>query len=183
MDEARWYVVHTYSGYENKVKTNIEMAIKNRNLQEQILEVRVPTHESKELRTKKTKAGEEQVWTSVERKLFPGYVLVNMVLTNETWFVVRNIRGVTGFVGPESKPTPLSELEMFNLGIQSSNMDVDVESEIKVGDTVRLISSMWNQDTAQVTAVNARKRTITITMETMGQQVPVELSFSEVRKM
>ena len=107
MEEARWYVVHTYSGYENKVKANIEKAIENRHLENQILEVRVPIQEVRELRTRQTKEGEEKVWKDVQKKMFPGYVLLHMIMNNDTWFVVRNTRGVTGFVGPGSQPLPL----------------------------------------------------------------------------
>ena len=110
MAEANWYVAHTYSGYENKVKANIEKTIENRHLEDQILEVRVPMQDVTEL-----KNGAQKL---VSRKMFPGYVLINMVMNDDTWYVVRNTRGVTGFVGPGSKPVPLSEEEIGMLGIQ-----------------------------------------------------------------
>ena len=109
MSEANWYVVHTYSGYENKVKANIEKTIENRHLEDQILEVRVPMQDVVEMRNGAKK--------QVSKKLFPGYVLINMVMNDDTWYVVRNTRGVTGFVGPGSKPVPLTEAEMLPLGI------------------------------------------------------------------
>ena len=111
MSEAKWYVVHTYSGYENKVKANIEKTIENRHLEDQILEVRVPLQEVVEMRNGAAK--------QVQKKMFPGYVLLNMVMNDDTWYVVRNTRGVTGFVGPGSKPVPLTEEEMLPLGIKN----------------------------------------------------------------
>ncbi|MBQ4563389.1 MAG: transcription termination/antitermination protein NusG, partial [Lachnospiraceae bacterium] len=124
MAEANWYVVHTYSGYENKVKVDLEKTIENRNLQDQILEVAVPLEDAVEVKN--------GVRKQVQRKLFPGYVLINMVMNDETWYVVRNTRGVTGFVGPGSKPVPLTAEEMRPLGIQEGKIEVDFE----VGDAV-----------------------------------------------
>ena len=118
MAEAHWYVVHTYSGYENKVKANIDKAIENRHLEEQILEVRVPMQDVVELKNGAKK--------QVQKKMFPGYVLINMVMNDDTWYVVRNTRGVTGFVGPGSKPVPLTDAEMRPLGIKSDNIVVDL---------------------------------------------------------
>ena len=117
MAEANWYVVHTYSGYENKVKANIEKTIENRHLEEEILEVRVPMQDVVEMKNGARK--------TVQKKMFPGYVLINMVMNDDTWYVVRNTRGVTGFVGPGSKPVPLSEAEMKPLGIKVENNSVD----------------------------------------------------------
>ena len=124
MSDAQWYVVHTYSGYENKVKVDIEKTIENRGLQDQILEVSVPMEEVIELKNGAQK--------QVERKMFPGYVLIHMVMNDDTWYVVRNTRGVTGFVGPGSKPVPLSEEEMRGLGFKTPGVVVD----FAVGDTV-----------------------------------------------
>ena len=131
MSEAKWYVVHTYSGYENKVKANIEKTIENRHLEDQILEVRVPLQEVVEMRNGAAK--------QVQKKMFPGYVLLNMIMNDDTWYVVRNTRGVTGFVGPGSKPVPLTDTEMFNLGIQADNISV----EFAEGDMVTVISGVW----------------------------------------
>ena len=131
MAEANWYVVHTYSGYENKVKANIEKTIENRHLEEEILEVRVPMEDVVEVKngTKKT----------VQKKMFPGYVLINMVMNDDTWYVVRNTRGVTGFVGPGSKPVPLTEAEMKPLGIKTENISVDFAE----GDTIAVVAGVF----------------------------------------
>jgi len=170
MAEASWYVVHTYSGYENKVKANIEKTIENRHLEDQILEVRVPLQDVVEI-----KNGRKQ---TVQKKMFPGYVLLNMVMNDDTWYVVRNTRGVTGFVGPGSKPVPLTENEMFNLGVQSANVEVDFE----VGDTVRVISGVWKDTVEVVRSINQNKQVVTINVEMFGRETPVEVSFAEVRK-
>lgn len=126
--EARWYVAHTYSGYENKVKADIEKTIENRKLQDQILEVLVPLQDVVELKNGAKK--------QVSKKMFPGYVLINMIMNDATWYVVRNTRGVTGFVGPGSKPVPLTESEMKNLGIRVPEMEIDVE----LGDSVKVVA-------------------------------------------
>ena len=137
MAEANWYVVHTYSGYENKVKANIDKTIENRHLEDQILEVRVPLQDVVELKNGAKK--------QVQKKMFPGYVLINMVMNDDTWYVVRNTRGVTGFVGPGSKPVPLTEVEIRTLGIKSDSIVVD----FAVGDTVVVIGGVW-KDTVGV---------------------------------
>ena len=124
MSEAKWYVVHTYSGYENKVKANIEKTIENRGLQEEILEVRVPMEDIVEVKNGARK--------TVQKKMFPGYVLINMVMNDETWYVVRNTRGVTGFVGPGSKPVPLTEAEMKPLGIKKDIVSVDFAGQSSI---------------------------------------------------
>ena len=131
MAEANWYVVHTYSGYENKVKANIEKTIENRHLEDEILEVRVPLQDVVEM-----KNGARRV---VQKKLFPGYVLINMVMNDDTWYVVRNTRGVTGFVGPGSKPVPLTEAEMKPLGIQTENVSIDFGE----GDMIVVVAGAW----------------------------------------
>ena len=115
--------------------------------------------------------------------MFPGYVLLYMVMNNDTWYVVRNTRGVTGFVGPGSQPMPLTETEMFNLGIQAANMDVDVKSEFAVGDTVKVINGGWKDTVAQAVAINPAKMTVTITVEMFGRDTSVELNFTDVRKL
>lgn len=170
MAEANWYVVHTYSGYENKVKANIEKTIENRHLEDQILEVRVPLQDVVEI-----KNGRRQ---TVQKKMFPGYVLLNMVMNDDTWYVVRNTRGVTGFVGPGSKPVPLTENEMFNLGVKTAGVEVDFE----VGDTVKVISGVWKDTVEVVRSINQNKQVVTINVEMFGRETPVEVSFAEVRK-
>lgn len=169
MAEANWYVVHTYSGYENKVKANIEKTIENRHLEEQILEVRVPLQDVVEVKN--------GVQKTVQKKMFPGYVLLNMVMNDDTWYVVRNTRGVTGFVGPGSKPVPLTETEMFNLGIQASNITVDFAE----GDMVTVIGGVWKDTIGVIQSVNQTKQSVTINVELFGRETPVELSFTEIR--
>ena len=169
--ESRWYVVHTYSGYENKVKANIDKTIENRHLEEQILEVRVPTLDVVEDRN--------GIQKQVEKKLFPGYVLINMVMNDETWFVVRNTRGVTGFVGPGSKPVPLTEDEIRSLGIKLVNIEID----FGVGDTVYVVSGVWKDTVGQVQSINEGKQSLIINVDLFGRSTPVEINFSEVKKM
>ena len=171
MSEANWYVVHTYSGYENKVKVDIEKTIENRNLQDQILEVSVPLESVIEL-----KNGVEK---KADKKMFPGYVLIHMVMNDDTWYVVRNTRGVTGFVGPGSKPVPLTEEEMEKLGFKNEELIIGFE----VGDTVVVTSGAWKDTIGAIKSINEGKKTITMSVEMFGRETPVELNFSEVKKM
>ncbi len=171
MADAHWYVVHTYSGYENKVKVDIEKTIENRNLQDQILEVSVPMLAVTEL-----KNGVEK---QADKKMFPGYVLVNMVMNDDTWYVVRNTRGVTGFVGPGSKPVPLTDEEIASLGFQKKEVAVDFE----LGDMVVVTAGAWKDTVGAIKAINESKKSITINVEMFGRETPVELNFSEVKKM
>ena len=171
MAEANWYVVHTYSGYENKVKANIEKTIENRHLEEEILEVRVPMQDVMEMKNGARK--------SVQKKMFPGYVLINMVMNDDTWYVVRNTRGVTGFVGPGSKPVPLSEAEMKPLGIKVENVTVDFAE----GDTIAVVAGVWKDTVGVVQRMDYGKQTATINVELFGRETPVEISFAEVRNM
>ncbi len=171
MAEANWYVVHTYSGYENKVKANIEKTIENRHLEEEILEVRVPMQDVVELKNGAKK--------TVQKKMFPGYVLINMVMNDDTLYVVRNTRGVTGFVGPGSKPVPLSEAEMRPLGIKTENISVDFAE----GDTIAVVAGVWKDTVGVVQRMDFGKQTATINVELFGRETPVEISFAEVRKM
>ena len=170
MAEANWYVVHTYSGYENKVKANIEKTIENRGLHEEILEVRVPMEEVVEVKNGTKKVS--------QKKLFPGYVMINMVMNDDTWYVVRNTRGVTGFVGPGSKPVPLTEAEMKPLGIQK---DV-VSADFKEGDMIMIIKGAWKDTIGAVQKMDYTKGTATINVELFGRETPVEISFEEVRR-
>jgi transcriptional antiterminator NusG len=171
MAEANWYVVHTYSGYENKVKTNIDKAIENRHLEDQILEVRVPMQDSVELKN--------GVRKQVSKKMFPGYVLINMVMNDDTWYVVRNTRGVTGFVGPGSKPVPLTDAEMANLGIVRDNIEIDLE----IGDTVTVTGGVWAGTVGAIVSINEHKQTVTINVNMFGRETSVEIGFAEVEKM
>ena len=165
-------MVHTYSGYENKVKANIEKTIENRNLQDQILEVSVPLEEVLE----KTKSG---AMKQVQRKIFPGYVLIHMIMNDDTWYVVRNTRGVTGFVGPGSKPVPLTEAEIDALGI----MDADIVVDFEIGEVVKVTKGAWKDTVGVIQEVNAQKQSLVINVELFGRETPVEISFSEVKKM
>ena len=171
MSEAKWYVVHTYSGYENKVKANIDKTIENRHLEEQILEVRVPMQEVVELKNGVQKAS--------QKKMFPGYVLLNMEMNDDTWYVVRNTRGVTGFVGPGSKPVPLTEAEMKPLGIKTENVSIDFGE----GDSIAVVAGIWKDTVGIVQKLDYNKQTATINVELFGRETPVEISFAEVRKL
>ena len=171
MAEAKWYVVHTYSGYENKVKANIEKSIQNLHLEDQILDVQVPMQNVMEVKNGQKK--------SVQKKLFPGYVLLHMIMNDETWYVVRNTRGVTGFVGPESKPVPLTEAEMAPLGIQREEVVMDYEE----GDTVQVIAGAWADTVGVIQSINMQKQSLTINVELFGRETPVEIGFAEVKKM
>lgn len=179
MSEAKWYVVHTYSGYENKVKANIEKTIENRKLQDQILEVVVPTQDVVEIRN--------GVKKTVSRKLFPAYVLIHMVQNEDTWYVVRNTRGVTGFVGPGSEPIPLTPAEMRSLGISDmigEEKEALVEIDVEVGDSIEVISGAWEGTQSIVLAINQQKQTVTIEVEMFaGQPTSVEIGFTEIKKM
>ena len=171
MAEANWYVVHTYSGYENKVKANIEKTIENRHLEEEILEVRVPMQDVVEMKNGAKK--------TVQKKLFPGYVLINMIMNDDTWYVVRNTRGVTGFVGPGSKPVPLTDEEMRPLGIRSDVVQMDYEE----GDSVVVTGGVWKDTVGVIQAINENKQSVTINVDLFGRETPVEISFKEIKKM
>ena len=171
MAEANWYVAHTYSGYENKVKANIEKTIENRHLEDQILEVRVPMQDGVEMKNGTKK--------QVSKKLFPGYVLINMIMNDDTWYVVRNTRGVTGFVGPGSKPVPLTEEEMIPLGIQTEIIEIDYAE----GDSVVVTGGAWKDTTGIIQSINRQKQVVTINVELFGRETPVEISFAEVKKL
>lgn len=173
MAEGSWYVVHTYSGYENKVKANIEKTIENRNLQDQIFEVLVPVEEVVENRNEGKK--------TVTRKMFPGYVFVNMLLNDDTWYVVRNTRGVTGFVGPGSKPVPLTPEEMAGMGFAGSKKPV-VVMDIAEGDYIEVIHGIWEGVAGKVRSVNQTKQAVTINVDMFGRETPVEISYTDIKK-
>ncbi len=166
-----WYVVHTYSGYENKVKANIEKAIENRHLENEILEVRVPLQDVMEI-----KNGVEK---TSQKKMFPGYVLLHMDAdNNDAWYVVRNTRGVTGFVGPGSKPVPLTEAELKAL-----DFGVDTTVEFAEGDVISVTAGVWKDTVGTVQKIDAARQTLTINVEMFGRETPVEISFTDVKKM
>lgn len=169
-NEAKWYVVHTYSGYENKVKANIEKTIESMNIQDQILEVSVPMQDVIEVKN--------GVKKRVQKKMFPGYVLLHMVMNDDVWYVVRNTRGVTGFVGPDSKqPVPLSETEMRGMGIKGNEVVVDFE----IGDSVTVISGVWENTTGIIRQINPHKQIVTISVDMFGRETPVEIAFGDVK--
>ena len=169
MAEAHWYVVHTYSGYENKVKANIDKTIENRHLEDQILEVRVPMQDVVEMKNGAKK--------SVSKKMFPGYVLINMVMNDDTWYVVRNTRGVTGFVGPGSKPVPLTDEEVASMGLMSSV----AEAPFSIGDSVIVTSGIWEDTVGIVNQIDLKNKTVTINIDMFGRETPTELSFNDVK--
>ena len=175
MADAKWYIAHTYSGYENKVKTSLEMTVQNRGLEDQILEVAVPTEKAIEVK--------DGVKKTVERKMFPGYVLVHMDMNDETWYVVRNTRGVTGFVGPGSKPVPLTDAEVKNIGLDRSQggKPAEIELDFKVGDTVMILEGNWENKSGIVQQINEHKQTVIISIEMFGRETPVELAFTAVK--
>lgn len=167
-DDARWYVVHTYSGYENKVAANIETIVENHKLHDLIKEVRVPTQLVTEIKDNQKK--------EVERKLFPGYVLVKMVMTDDSWYIVRNTRGVTGFVGPASKPVPLTEKEVESLGIEQKVVEVRFD----VGDSVKIVDGPLEGFIGTVTLLEVDKNKVTVTVSMFGRETPVELALDQV---
>ncbi|MFZ2538652.1 MAG: transcription termination/antitermination protein NusG [Oscillospiraceae bacterium] len=167
-EAAKWYVIHTYSGYENKVAKSIETVVENQNLQELIEEVRVPTETVVEVKDNKQR--------EVERKVFPGYVLVKMILTDDSWYVIRNIRGVTGFVGPGSKPVPLSEKEVAALGVELIHVEVNYE----VGDSVKVVAGPLEGFIGVVDAIETDRNAVTITVSMFGRDNQVELELSQV---
>ena len=166
-EEAKWYVVHTYSGYENKVASNLEKTIENSNIRDMIQEVKVPTEKVTEI-----KDGKEHL---LERKVFPGYVLVKMVLNNESWYIVRNIRGCTGFVGPGSKPVPLTDAEVYRMGVETRTVKVSYS----VGDSVRIIDGPLEDFVGVVEEIDADKDYVRVTVSMFGRETPVELELAQ----
>lgn len=168
-EAAKWYVIHTYSGYENKVAKDIEKVVENRKLHDLILEIQVPTEKVTEITDGKVK--------EVERKVFPGYVLLKMIYTDDTWHVVKNIRGVTGFVGPGSEPTPLSEKEVAALG-------VDLGSSIKVnyavGDSVVISGTAMDGFTGVVQNINLEDGTVDVAISMFGRETAATLQLNQV---
>lgn len=171
MSEAHWYVVHTYSGYENKVKANIEKTIENRKLQDQILEVSVPMQNVVEVKN--------GIKKQVQKKMFPAYVLINMIMNDDTWYVVRNTRGVTGFVGPGSKPVPLTEEEMLAMGVAEG---LEMEIDLAVGETVVVTAGVWENTTGVIKTINEQKQSVIINVDMFGRETPVEISFTDIKK-
>ncbi len=166
-DIPRWYVVHTYSGYENKVATNLEKIVENRRLQDLILDIKVPVEKVTEIQDNKKK--------EVERKVFPGYVLVKMLMTDESWYVVRNVRGVTGFVGPSSKPIPLTDAEVEALNVETKVVTVGYG----VGDNVRITDGPLEGFIGIVEEVSIPKNKVKVTVSMFGRETPVEIELDQ----
>ncbi len=171
MEEAKWYVAHTFSGYENKVASNIQTVVENRNLHDLIQEVSVPTETVVEIKEDGTKK-------EVERKIFPGYVLVKMVMNDDTWYVVRNIRGCTGFVGPESKPVPLTEEEVKKLGVEK----ISVEVAYAEGDLVNVVDGPLEGFSGTVDSVDVNKNSVQVTISMFGRETAVEFELDQLEK-
>ena len=175
-ENARWFVVHTYSGYENKVASDIEKVVENRNMHDLILDVKIPTETVTEIKDNKK--------TEVERKIFPSYVLVKLAvnddleMTDETWYLIRNTRGVTGFVGPGSKPVPLTEKEGANLGVEKHSVEVDYAA----GDTVTVTDGPFEGFTGTVDEVDTEKNYVRVTISMFGRETPVEFELDQVEK-
>lgn len=172
MDEqAKWYVVHTFSSYENKVATDLMTIVENRGLQDQIQAVKIPTETVEEI-----KNGQR---VEVERKIFPGYVLVKMIMSDANWFVVRNVRGCTGFVGPNGKPVPLTEREIANMGVEKKEIVVNYE----VGDTVSIIDGPLENFSGTVDEIDREKNMVRVTISMFGRETSVELELDQVEPM
>ncbi|MBQ3329878.1 MAG: transcription termination/antitermination factor NusG [Ruminococcus sp.] len=171
-EEAKWYVIHTYSGYENKVASTLMTTVENRGLQDMIPDVRVPTEIVTEIK-------EDGSSKEVERKIYPGYVFVKMVYTDETWYVVRNIRGCTGFVGPSSKPVPLTESEVYKMGVESRVVEVSYE----VGDQVRIIDGPLEDFIGIVEELDTDNNYVKVTISMFGRETPVELELNQAEKL
>ena len=168
--EPRWYVVHTYSGYENKVKTDLEKTIKNRELEDYFFDIVVPMEEQIEIKDGKRKAN--------LKKVFPGYVLVKMIVTEESWYIVRNTRGVTGFVGSGTDPIPLTNEEIRNMGFETTIINVDYE----VNDSVKVVNGPLSGFIGTVQEINKEKNKVKVMVSMFGRGTPVELEFSQVEK-
>lgn len=168
---ARWYVVHTYSGYENKVKKDLEKTIKNRELEDYFFDIIVPMEEQIEIKDGKRKTN--------LKKVFPGYVLIKMIVTEESWYIVRNTRGVTGFVGPGSKPVPLTDEEVESMGISESAIEIDLE----VGESVEVISGPLKGFVAIIQEINLEKHKMKALIDMFGRETLAELDFNQVEKL
>lgn len=168
MAEARWYVIHTYSGYENKVAQNLEKIVENRSMQDLIFDIKVPTETVTEIKDSKKR--------EIERKIFPGYVLIKMIVTDDSWFIVRNIRGVTGFVGPASNPVPLTDDEVAALGVEQRVVEVDYT----VGDSVNIIDGPLEGYSGIVDEMDIERDYVRVKISMFGRETPVELELDQV---
>ena len=170
-EEAKWYVVHTYSGYEKKVKEDLEKAVANRNMQDRILEVKYPTENVVEIKDAKKKV--------TERKVYPGYVMVKMFMDDSAWYVVRNTRGVTSFVGAGNKPIPLTDEEVTAMGVER----IPIELDIEVGESVRIVAGPLENFIGTVESLDKERQKVKLTVSMFGRSTPVEMDFIEVQKL
>ena len=170
-EEAKWYVAHTYSGYENKVKEDLEKTVENRGLQDMILEISYPPEEVVEMKDGKRKV--------VTRKMLPGYVMIKMIMNDKTWYIVRNTRGVTGFVGPGSKPVPLTDEEVTKLGVEY----IPIELDLSVGESVRVVSGPLENFIGTVEALDPERQKVKLTVSIFNRDTPVELDYIQVQKL
>lgn len=168
--QPKWYVVHTYSGYENKVKTDLEKTVKNRELEDYIFDIVVPMEEQIEIKDGKRKTN--------LKKVFPGYVLVKMIVTEESWYIVRNTRGVTGFVGSGTDPIPLTEEEIRKMGFELTEVNVDYD----IHDSVKILNGPLENFVGVVQEINKEKHKVKVLVSMFGRETPVELEFSQVQK-
>ena len=170
METAKWYVVHTFSGYENKVKTNLEKMVENRGLHNNIVEIKLPEEEVVEIKDDQKKV--------IKRKKFPGYLFLKMTMDNDTWYIVRNTRGVTGFVGPGSKPVPLTEEEIISMELEKRVIELDFE----VGDDVRITEGSFEGFVGVVQSINMAEEKFTVLVSMLGRETPVEFEFGQAEK-
>lgn len=168
-NDARWYVIHTYSGYENKVAKDLETIVENRKLQDYIMDIKIPTETVTEVKDDGTQK-------QYERKIFPGYVLIKMIVTDDSWFVVRNTRGVTGFVGPASKPVPLTDAEVESLGVEKHSVEVPY----KIGDNVKIISGPLEGFVGIVEEVDILSNDVRVLISMFGRETPAQLELDQV---
>ena len=166
--EARWYVVHTYSGYENKVATDLATVVENRGMQDLIQDIKIPMETITEIKDDKVR--------EVERKIFPGYVLIKMIVTDDSWYVVRNIRGCTGFVGPASKPVPLTDAEVAALGVEKHSVEVGYSE----GDTVKIISGPLEGYSGVIKSIDLANNNVCVVLSMFGRETPVELELDQI---
>ncbi len=178
MAERRWYVVHTYSGYENNVKTNMEKRIASMEVEDEIFRVEVPTEEVTEVKGGKTR--------TYDRKIFPGYVLVEMIITDQSWYVVRNTPGVTGFVGPASRPVPLEEDEVKRMLGVTEDVKEEKEEVVRIsfdiGEVVQVVDGPFNNFSGVVEEISVSKRRLKVRVSMFGRETPIELDYKQVKK-
>ena len=171
-NNAKWYVIHTYSGYENKVATDLETIVENRGMQDLILDINIPTEKITEIK-------DDGSTKEVERKVFPGYVLVKMIVTDESWYVVRNVRGVTGFVGPKGYPLPLTEEEVKRMRLEKP---VVVDTDFEIGETVKIVDGTLEGFIGTIDALDIPRGKCKVTVSMFGRPTPVELELYQIER-